>query len=159
MLDDVEHELVVEEPDEVEAAEAGGAAEGEVADDHGGVEAPAEEELPRRRHVVLARPRPRPQHRVRHALQPARPALQAGLLVQRRLEALLEPGDGGEVAAAHPAGLLLHVGEVDPVEVGQHLADLLLVLKHGARSLGQVVQAGVATQGLGEAAHGGQLDT
>ena len=34
MLDDVEHELVVEEPDEVEAAEAGGAAEGEVPGDY-----------------------------------------------------------------------------------------------------------------------------
>ena len=48
MLNDVEHELVVQQPDEVEAAEAGSGAEGEVPDDHAGVEGPPEEELPGR---------------------------------------------------------------------------------------------------------------
>ncbi len=42
VLDDVEHELVVEEADEMEAAKAGGAAQGEVTDDHARVERPPE---------------------------------------------------------------------------------------------------------------------
>ena len=42
MLDGVEHELVVEEADEVEAAEAGGAAQRQVSDDHARVKRPPE---------------------------------------------------------------------------------------------------------------------
>jgi hypothetical protein len=37
---DVEHELVVEQADEVEAAKAGRTAQGQVTDDHAGVEGP-----------------------------------------------------------------------------------------------------------------------
>ncbi len=42
VLDDVEHELVVEKADEMEAAKAGSAAQGEVTDDHARVERPPE---------------------------------------------------------------------------------------------------------------------
>ncbi len=42
VLDDVEHELVVEQADEMEAAKAGGAAQGQVTDDHARVERPPE---------------------------------------------------------------------------------------------------------------------
>lgn len=42
----------------------------------------------------------------------------------------------------------LDVGEVDPVEVREHLVDLGCVLEDSAGRLGQVVQAGVATQRL-----------
>ncbi len=42
MLDDVEHELVVEEADEMEAAKAGSTAKGQVTDDHARVERPPE---------------------------------------------------------------------------------------------------------------------
>lgn len=42
----------------------------------------------------------------------------------------------------------LHVGEVDAVEVAQHLVDLRGVLQHGARRLGQVVQRRVSAQRL-----------
>ncbi len=42
MLDDVEHELIVEEADEMEAAKAGSAAQGQVTDDHARVERPPE---------------------------------------------------------------------------------------------------------------------
>lgn len=44
----------------------------------------------------------------------------------------------------------LDVGKVDAVEVRQHLVDLGRVLEDGAGRLGQVVQTGVAAQGLGE---------
>ena len=40
MLNDVEHELVVEEADEVEAAKAGGTPQGQVTDYHARVEGP-----------------------------------------------------------------------------------------------------------------------
>jgi len=46
----------------------------------------------------------------------------------------------------------LHVGEIHTVEVGEHLVDLGCVLQDGAGRLGQVVQAGVAAQRLGEGA-------
>ena len=45
MLHQVEHELVVEQPDEVETAETGRAPQRQVSDDHGRVERPAEQEL------------------------------------------------------------------------------------------------------------------
>ena len=84
-----------------------------------------------------------PENALGDSLQPACPALEAGLLLQRGLEALLEPGDGAQVAAAHPARLLLHVGEVHPVKVCEHLGDLLLVLENRPGCLGQVIQTSV----------------
>lgn len=42
----------------------------------------------------------------------------------------------------------LDVGKVDAVEVGQHLIDLSRVLEDSTGCLGQVVQTGVAAQGL-----------
>lgn len=42
----------------------------------------------------------------------------------------------------------LHVGEVDAVEVAEHLVDLRSVLQHSTGSLGQVVQRGVPAQRL-----------
>ena len=47
----------------------------------------------------------------------------------------------------------LYVGEVDAVEVAEHLIDLGGVLQHGAGRLGQVVQRGVPTQGLSKCTH------
>lgn len=44
----------------------------------------------------------------------------------------------------------LDVGKVDAVEVREHLVDLGCVLEDGAGCLGQMVQTGVAAQGLGE---------
>lgn len=47
-----------------------------------------------------------------------------------------------------PVRFYLDVGKVHPVEVGEHLVDLGGVLKDGPGGLGQVVQAGVASQSL-----------
>lgn len=44
----------------------------------------------------------------------------------------------------------LNVSKVDTVEVGKHLVDLSRVLEDGTCRLGEVVQTGVATQGLGK---------
>ena len=51
----------------------------------------------------------------------------------------------------------LHVGEVDAVQVGQHLVDLRHVVQHGSRRLSEVVQRRVATQRLRKSRHGRQL--
>ena len=142
MLDDVKHELVIQQSDEMEASKTGGAAESQVSDDHTGVETPPEEELPGGLDVVLLG-ETGVEDGVDHPLKPAGPALQAGLLLQGGFEALLQPGDSGQVAATDPAGLLLHVGEVHPVEVSQHLRDLLLVLENCPGRLGQVIQTRV----------------
>ena len=56
---------------------------------------------------------------------------------------IIIPGHCAQVTATHPAGLLLHVGEVHPVEVRQHLRDLLLVLENCPGCLGQVIQTRV----------------
>lgn len=53
----------------------------------------------------------------------------------------------------------LDVGEVHPVEVGEHLVDLGGVLEDGARRLGQVVQTGVSSQSLSKRADHGHLRT
>ena len=127
VLNDVEHELIIQQSDEVKASEAGSTPQGEIPDDHAWVEAPPEKELSCRSRVVGG-VHVRRQNRVNDALQPARPRLQAGLLLQGGLEALLQPGHHVLVAAANPTGLLLHVGKVDPVEVSEHLGDLRLVL-------------------------------
>lgn len=47
----------------------------------------------------------------------------------------------------------LYISEVHPIEVGEHLIDLSRVLEDGTGGLGQVVQAGVAAQSLGEGAY------
>ncbi len=52
---------------------------------------------------------------IHHLLQPRGPALQARLLLQPRLELLLQPADRLAGAAAHPASLFLHLAEVHPV--------------------------------------------
>ncbi len=52
---------------------------------------------------------------IHHLFQPGCPALQASLLLQPRLQLLLQPGDRLAGAAAHPASLLLHLAEVHPV--------------------------------------------
>lgn len=44
----------------------------------------------------------------------------------------------------------LDVGEVDAVEVTEHLRDLSGVLQDGASRLSQVIERRVASQGLGE---------
>lgn len=44
----------------------------------------------------------------------------------------------------------LDIGKVHSVEVGEHLTDLGGVLQHGPGGLGEVVEGGVATEGLGE---------
>ena len=75
VLNYVEHELVVQQSDKVEGAEAGGGAKGEVSDDHGGVEAPAEEELPGTA-GELDPVQAGGEQGVHHALQPASPGLQ-----------------------------------------------------------------------------------
>ena len=54
-------------------------------------------------------------------------------------------------------GSHLDVGEVDAVEVAEHLRDLGAVLQHGARRLRQVVEGGVAAQRLRQGARGRQL--
>lgn len=51
----------------------------------------------------------------------------------------------------------LHVGEVDAVEVAEHLIDLRGVLQHSACCLGQVVQTSVATQRLSKGTNSGNL--
>lgn len=51
----------------------------------------------------------------------------------------------------------LDVGKVHPVEVGEHLVDLGGVLEDGPGRLGQVVQAGVASQSLSEGTDHGHL--
>ena len=53
----------------------------------------------------------------------------------------------------------LYISKVDTVEVCEHLVDLGGVLQHGAGRLGQVVQGGVATQGLGKSTDSSQLTT
>lgn len=47
----------------------------------------------------------------------------------------------------------LYVSEINSVEVREHLVDLSWVLEHGTGRLGQMVQAGVATQCLREGAY------
>lgn len=54
-------------------------------------------------------------------------------------------------------GFYLDVGKVHPVEVGEHLVDLGGVLEDGPGRLGQVVQAGVASQSLSKRADHGHL--
>lgn len=44
----------------------------------------------------------------------------------------------------------LHVGKIHSVEVGEHLADLGGILQHSPGCLCEVVEGGVATEGLGE---------
>lgn len=51
----------------------------------------------------------------------------------------------------------LHVGEVDAVEVAEHLVDLRGVLQDGACCLGQVVQRRVSAQGLSKGTNSGYL--
>lgn len=83
-------------------------------------------------------------------IQPGGPLLQRVLLLQGGLEVLLQPLHHAVLALAHPGRLLLHVVEVDPVEVREHLVNLGRVVQDGARGLRQVIEAGVAAQGLGE---------
>ena len=52
VLNDVEHELIIQQSDEVKASEAGSTPQGEIPDDHAGVEAPPEKELSCRSRVV-----------------------------------------------------------------------------------------------------------
>lgn len=109
------------------------------------------------------------------ALEPLGPLFEARLALERRLEVVLEPSDELRVAAAHPRSLqctrsssnqfkrmiakrvatylLLDVVKVDAVQIGQHLVDLGRVVQHGPGGLSQVVQRGVAPQGLREGVH------
>ena len=74
MFYDVKHELVIQQSDQVEAPEAGRAAESQVPDDHAGVETPPEEELPGGLDVVLLA-EVGVEDGVHHPLQPGSPAL------------------------------------------------------------------------------------
>lgn len=65
------------------------------------------------------------------------------------------PTSGG----AEVVRLYLDVGKVHPVEVGEHLVDLGGVLEDGPGRLGQVVQAGVASQSLSKGTDHGHLST
>lgn len=51
----------------------------------------------------------------------------------------------------------LHVGEVHPVQVAEHLADLRGVLQDSTCCLGQVVQRRVSAQGLRKGTNSGYL--
>ena len=46
--------------------------------------------------------------------------------------------------------LVMHVAEVDPRQIVHHLRYLVRVVQYRSGSLGEVVQRGVAAQGLGE---------
>ena len=81
VLNNIEHELVVEQPDEVEAAEAGSGAECEVPDDHAGVEGPPEKELPGGLGEVWL-VKMRSKNWLHHILQPRGPSLQTGLFIK-----------------------------------------------------------------------------
>lgn len=54
--------------------------------------------------------------------------------------------------------LLLHIVEVDPVEIGEHLIDLIVVQEHSPSRLSQVIQGRVSSERLSERRHGRQLD-
>lgn len=64
----------------------------------------------------------------------------------------MDPGMDQTQPPPAPFGVPPHldVGEVNAVEVAEHLADLGRVLEHGSRCLCQVVQGCVAPQGLRE---------
>lgn len=115
-----------------------------------------------------------------HVVQPGSPLVQRALLLQGDLKVLLQTLHHALVTLAHPRRLLLlrprehiqqdiptrplcsfyppslevylDVGEVHPVEVGEHLVDLRGILEDSAGCLGQVVQTGVTSQCLGEGA-------
>lgn len=65
-------------------------------------------------------------------------------------EIQFEPGGEGLVALAHPRRLLLDVGEIDPVQIVDHLVDLSRVLEDGPGGLCQMIEGGVSPQCLRE---------
>jgi hypothetical protein len=171
----VEHVLVVEQPDQVKRAETGSRTQSQIPDHHrtenapkitrlvaafstnAPVEAPLEEELARcLRETGFAFVGL--EGALHDVLQPGGPLLERVLLLQGQLEVVLEAGDDLVVALAHPGGLLAHAVEVDAVQVGQHLGDLGAVVEDRPRRLSQVVEGGVASQARTERRHCGQLD-
>lgn len=106
VLKNEEHVLVVQQPYQVEAAEAGGRAQRQVTDHHRTVKAPLEQKLAggaRKRWLALIFLK----RTVHHHTQPCGPLLQRVLLLESRFEFILQTLHGRCIAFAHPGGLFL----------------------------------------------------